>query len=271
MRKSCSVLVSAFLVLGLCSTVAWAHPRACCFPDGTCVDEYEYPCFDIGGLPRAEGVMCADVECPVEELICRVTGGGVDSTGEWDGSMGRGRDDVDRYTFGGQAGARTANQPQPWGEWTHHQQRGPNGRFVFHAGTASAPPETEIDLIECSDPGFCNPARPAPNKQIDFEGVGAFKNIRKAPAILGGVVAGVTLHWFEVHIEDLGEPGRAGTQDPPAAQCPPDGSAGAVGDCECPDFYSITIHEDADPASPVIYHVHGYITGGNLQIHPAIN
>ena len=207
-------------------------------------------------------------------LLCRVTGGGVDSFDQWDGSTCNGdcpgeNGQINRYTFGGQAGAPTAAQPQPSGEWTHHQQSGPAGHFVFHAGTASAPEGTEIDFINCTDPGFCAPAHEAPAKQIDFEGVGSFKNI-KGNTDLGGAVAGVTLHWFEVHIEDLGEPGKGGKVDPPASICPREGSAGLVADCDCPDFYRITIHETKFSGSPVIYEVFGYITGGNLQIHPAI-
>jgi hypothetical protein len=185
--------------------------------------------------------------------------------------MARGKLDADRYTFGGQAGAPTAAQPQPSGEWTHHQQRGPSGRFVFHAGTASAPEGTEIDWVGCSDPNSCSPARPAPAKQIDFEGIGTFKNITKSTPVLADVIPGETLHWFEVHIEDLGEPGHGGKQDPPSDICPPDGSAGMEADCDCPDFYSIKIYAGPDAGTGVIYEVHGYITHGNLQIHPPIH
>ncbi len=204
---------------------------------------------------------------------CRVTGGVLDKDGNWNGiSWAKGHynllNGTNRYQAGGQAGANTGAQPQPKGEWTHHQQRGPAGSFIFHAGTASAPPDTEIDVIVCSDPGFCNPARPAPNKQIDFAGVGSFKNIRNPSTPLSGVVPGVTLHWFEVHIEDLGEPGKNGKQPPAPPTCPVGGSAGLVASCACPDFYRITIHETADPGSAVIYMVEGYLDGGNLQIHP---
>ena len=38
-------------------------------------------------------------------------------------------------------------------------------------------------------------------------------------------------------------------------------------DCDCPDFYRITIYADDTPTT-VIYQVYGYIKGGNLQIHP---
>jgi hypothetical protein len=215
---------------------------------------------------------------PPPGIECRVTGGG-STTDEavWDGSFAKGRNgrggEANRYQFGGQAGAPTAEQPQPRGEWTHHQQSGPDGRFVFHAGTSSAPEGTEIDRIECSDPGWCVQARPAPAKQIDFEGVGTFKNIRFPSAPLEHVVVGETFHWFEVHIEDLGEPG--GHAVPEDDVCPPAGSPGALANCDCPDFYRMTIYQgvgsgEAPNKTDVIYDVYGYIESGNLQIHPPV-
>jgi len=196
---------------------------------------------------------------PCGVLECRVTGGGNDS---YQGN---------KYTRGGQAGASDSDH----GEWTHHQKSGPDHRFVFHAGTSSAPDETEIHIVTCSDPDNCNPARPAPAKQIDFEGTGQFKNIHGYNAPVGEAVAGETFHWFEVHIEDLGEPGSNNPE--PDADCPDEGSQGELADCGCPDFYTITIYRSYDPAteSPnmtdVIYHVHGYMNGGNHQIHPSLD
>jgi hypothetical protein len=224
---------------------------------------------------------------PCEETLtlenceaCRVTGGGNDC---FDGIM---RDDcsgaagqqkkragTDIYTFGGQAGAPTVAIPEPSGEWTHVQHDGPDGKWTFHAGTHSAPPETRLTLIACSDPGFCHPARPAPAKQIDFEGTGSFRNIIDNPnGSLAGAIpgAGGTFHFFQVHIEDLGEPGSSGKQPRPGRDCPLIGSAGFVADCDCPDFYHLRIHATANPASVVVYEVWGYVTGGNLQIHPPI-
>jgi len=272
------VVATAVAVLGTWS-LTWApqEPTACCTPDGECVEVEPWYCVDVlGGEPAPTGTLCEAWTCeePPPPLECRVTGGGVDEFMTWDGSEAKGRQEKDlgenRYTFGGQAGAPTASQPQPYGEWTHHQQAGPDGNWVFHAGTASAPDGTEIDVITCSDPDNCVPARTAPAKQIDFEGVGTFKNIKNAPPAYDGVVPGESMHWFAVHIEDLGEPGRGGKIDPPAEWCPPTGSAGMLADCDCPDFYHIRIHTTADPSSPVLYEVYGYITGGNLQIHPPI-
>jgi len=233
--------------------------------------------------------------CRSEGLGCRMTGGGNDTAGStvsgaWDGTLAEGKQKAfnggfDRYTFGGQVGANTGSQPQPKGEWTHHQQSGPDGSFIFHAGTASAPPGTEIDVIICSDPGYCFPARPAPTKQIDFAGVGTFKNIRNPSAPLMGVVPGETYHWFEVHVEDLGEPGNEPKGvDKKNIFCA-DGGSGTdafadppvfinAGSCGCADFYRIRIYQAFDPQTDppnktdVIYEVSGYIDGGNLQIHP---
>ncbi|MCB1182715.1 carboxypeptidase regulatory-like domain-containing protein [bacterium] len=188
---------------------------------------------------------------------CRMTGGG-NSTFEGNS-----------YTFGGQAGAPLASQPQPWGNWTHHQKDGPAGSFVFHAGTPSAPAGTEIDWIECMDPGWCVQARPAPAKQIDFAGVGTFKNMKGSPAsIADNVTVGSSLHWFEVNVDDLGEPGG---HDNPGG-CDPLGfgrnGGTELADCDCPDFYRIRIHAGPTDASAVMYEVFGYIDNGNLQIHP---
>jgi len=239
------------------------------------------------------------VSVPPPPIECRMTGGGVSEDGEIllpeldkkgilvegtaaeaDDEMAEALDSiVDRYQFGGQVGAPTASQPQPYGEWTHHQQKGPMGMFTFHAGTASAPEGTEIDIVTCSDPGYCDPARPAPAKQIDFEGVGTFKNMQSGP--LQDVVVPDknkvkrTLHYFRVHVEDIGEPGPGGKQ-PESPDCnhvigtPIDPLAG---DCEnCADVYQIEIYEDdsREPGEVPIYSVGGFIDNGNLQIHPPI-
>jgi hypothetical protein len=245
---------------------------------------------------------------------CRVTGGGVDTSGNWDHTLEDGEmvrngagnlpEGVDRAQFGGQAGANTGQQPQPKGEWTHHQQRGPSGKFTFHGGTASAPPGTEIDEIRCSDPGGCKPSGdpPSPAKQIDFDGIGTFKNIGNGggaplfeiadvhvtPEPQGNKAFNGTYHWFEVNIDDLGEPGGYNKGAPPSEECPDIGfgekGTGGLANCDCPDFYRITIYNgvsaadvvwDGDGsinpanlrAQPVIYEFYGYIDGGNLQIH----
>jgi hypothetical protein len=209
---------------------------------------------------------------------------------------------IDRYQFGGQAGASTALPPMPSGEWQHHQQTGPSGSFAFHVGTASAKPGTRIVEIRCSDPGFCFPARPAPAKQLDFDGIGAFSNVGKGskaptweipanviPEPSGNKNSVFTFHWVEVNIDDLGERGGFNSGAPDSASCPSDGfgekSSTPLANCDCPDYYRITIYDGVDsdsvvfdqdgkidPASvnrtDVIYQAFGYIDGGNLQIHP---
>ena len=112
-----------------------------------------------------------------------------------------------------------------------------------------------------------------------------------------------TFHWFEVNIDDLGEPGRLNSGQPNSEMCPGRGfgekSAGLyvpdpVGDpsttvllpytelanCDRIVIYKgvlsteVTFLPDGrvDPASlnhtDVIYEGFGYIDGGNLQIHP---
>ena len=240
------------------------------------------PASVLTGAPASLTWLAAALAVPIEEveepLGCRVTGGGVDETGNWNGSLAQGqsgsRSLTNRYQFGGQAGASTALPPRPSGEWTHHQQKGPFGSFVFHGGTSSAPPGTAIMEIMCSDPGNCDPAREAPSKQIDFAGIGVFKSIKQFTPALESVIIGESLHWFEVNIDDLGEPGKGKPAEVEDAYCPEMGFGinGEPGDgfekCDCPDFYRIKIYAGPSNLSDVIYEVYGYVNGGNLQIHP---
>ena len=274
---------------------------------------------------------------------CRVTGGGNDTSGinvaegGWDGTFAadslkpsvllkpRGKaaksstvTDYYDYSFGGQAGANTALPPQPKGQWEHNNHSSPSGlSFAFHGGR-NAPAGTQIDEIRCTDEGWCEQARPAPNKQIDFVGVGTFSNISNNTftASDGVIFDGIdevipepkgqrpnqlvpTYHWFQVHIEDLGEGGSENPNTPiPGANCPPTGSGNDpfadppvtdnIADCGCADFYRITIYKGVQPAvdadgkvildangdveglnkTDKIYEVYGYIDGGNFQIHP---
>ena len=151
----------------------------------------------------------------------------------------------------------------------------------------------------------CKPGDPpSPAKQLDFDGVGTFKNFgtkKSAPAWLFEEANARcsskgdkhkfdgTFHYFQVNIDDIGEPGNKNldaASDPDT--CPPNGF-GEKGDlelanCECADFYRITIYDGVDAAgvvwldennidlnslntTDVIYEFHGYIDGGNLQIH----
>ncbi|RLD02181.1 MAG: hypothetical protein DRI65_15105 [Chloroflexota bacterium] len=232
-----------------------------------------------------------------DEVGCRFTGGLNDVF------------ENNHYRAGGQAGANTALPPQPKGEWTHRQQKGPAGKFTFHGGTASAPEGSEIDVIRCSDPGGCKPSgdKPSPAKQLDFDGIGTFKNIGKKN---GGripdfvkdegntVMVGHgnknfdgTFHWFEVNIDDLGEPGNTNPNKNPGdgtEACPANGFGEkgdqALANCDCSDFYRITIYDGVKASdvtknpdgsidksemntTDVLYEVQGYIDGGNLQLH----
>jgi len=256
--------------------------------------------------PSVEAGTCTDTCEPVviEPLGCRFTGGLNDV-------FITENEKENRYSAGGQVGANTGQQPQPKGEWTHRQRSGPAGMFTFHGGTASAPVGSEIDVIRCSDPGGCKPSGdpPSPVKQLDFDGIGTFKNIGKTDdgGIPDFVKAGTnnvtaegngnktfdgTLHWFEVNIDDLGEPGNTNPKQNPGDAnseiCPSLGfgekGAEELGDCSCSDFYRITIYDGVDAVTvprnadgsidkadmnteDVIYEVWGYIDGGNLQLH----
>ena len=232
----------------------------------------------------------ANMSMTLAEIIlgaCRMTGGGVTVDGEIafdeNSQLAQAEDDKNRYTFGGQIGAPTASQPTPSGEWTHHQFQGPAGDFVFRVGTASAPKDTFVTQVTCSDPGFCNPARPAPFKQLNWEGFGSFRTAKGSIASQVNTendkTEGYSRHFVRVHIEDLGEPGPGGKQ-PHSGDCPhvigeivgdPATDSNAALICtNCADVYQIEIHATMNSNSAVIYSVGGFIDAGNLQIHPEI-
>lgn len=233
--------------------------------------------------------LASDCGCGCDEEFgeCRMTGGHVTVYGEYlEGTVAEvnknGKVKV-KYTCGGQAGAPNDNDPS-YGNWTHTHHGGFNFSFTFHAGTSSAPEGTEISQIICGDPGWCSPARPAPFKQIYFDGVGVFKNEKGFAAYVSDehpgaqVSVGETLHRFEVYVVDAGEPGGNNRQQS-SAKCEwaPDLSGATFvpldvdrGDCEdCPDYYAIRIYSD-EVGSEIIYQVNDFITHGNLQIHPEI-
>ncbi len=198
----------------------------------------------------------------VEEVGCRVTGGGRAGFLLDEG-------EVNIYHGSGQVGARSALEPELRGEWTHVQKSGPAGRFVFRAGHPSAPKETEISWIDCADPDGCDPSHQSPVKQVDFAGIGNFNNLFNAPAeIADHVVVHESLHWFEVNIDDLGEPGGS-THVPEGCDPLGFGRNGdtELADCDCPDFYRIRIYEGEDASSNVMYEVYGYIEVGNFNTH----
>ena len=277
-------------------------------------------------IPNDQGIRVSALDLTLSAIVgpkdtplaCRLTGGGVttdstydSATGEtteylvWDGTMAEQSDYANRYQFGGQAGANTALPPQPKGEWTHHQQSGPAGSFTFHTGTASAPMGTEIVEIRCTDPGGCFPSGnpPSPNKQLDFDCVGTFKNIgtgvKKAPKWMlndanvtaegnGNQAFDGTFHYCQVNVDDNGEGPAAAAPDSEACPSEGFGEKGVAGgsNCDCDDFYRITIYNGVDASivtwledgsidplslntTDVLYEVEGYLgKGGNgLQLH----
>ena len=131
------------------------------------------------------------------------------------------------------------NSSCPWGDWEHNHHSGPDdsgsvdeGSFAFHSGTAAAPNEAFISSVLCADPGWCVQARPAPFKQIFWEGTGVFHNIKGAkgkpiplaifdncpvqPVPWSNKTDG-TLHYYKAHVSDFGEP--AGIHQKPIDGC----------------------------------------------------
>ena len=142
------------------------------------------------------------------------------------------------------------NSHCPWGDWEHNHHSGPDdsgnftgGSFSFHSGTAASPDAAFIQDIQCADPGWCVQARPAPFKQIFWEGTGVFHNLKGAknkdiplPTFNCPVQpvpfdrkTGGTLHYYKAHVADFGEP--AGQNQKPV---PPGGCAFAQ-DCTAPE------------------------------------
>lgn len=138
----------------------------------------------------------------------------------------------------------------PWGDWEHNHHSGPDdsgnftgGSFAFHSGTAASPDEAFIKDILCADPGWCVQARPAPFKQIFWEGTGVFHNLKgpkgkdiPLPTFNCPVQptawdkkTGGTLHYYKAHVADFGEP--AGIHQKPV---PPGGCTWAD-DCTSPE------------------------------------
>lgn len=266
----------------------------------------------IGLLPHtiqvADLVLKADsnseflgAENPDEVTACRMTGGGVDDSGDIiSGTFAEGT----KYTFGGNIRSALPNDPTPGMNWQHnHHGNGKNvDKFAFHVGTPSAPSETKITSVTCFDEGFCFPARPADFQQIKWTGLGTFRNISGNYLASVGVIpsskANYTLHCMEGHVMDIGEPGGTGAKGPNKDKiCPLDADEifadeGGLGflnnqtpivdenstdpsQCgNCADYYSITIYDtpaanaDGSCTGNPIYSVHDFINGGNLQLHP---
>lgn len=170
------------------------------------------------------------------------------------------------FAGSGLAATPSAYNTDVVGAWRHKQFWGPEGRIKFEAGTWHSAPGTGILSVTCSDPGGCDSWGLAPAKQTDITGIGSFRKLRwTIPQIACAVDLNESLHYFEVHIEDLSTPTwcwNGGNSD----DCAEGGSAGAEANCGCPDFYAIKIHETDDPNSPVIYEKANYISWGNYKI-----
>jgi cysteine-rich repeat protein len=132
------------------------------------------------------------------------------------------------------------NSHCPWGDWEHNHHSGPDdsnsvkgGSFSFHSGTAASPDSAFIKSVLCADLGWCVQARPAPFKQIFWEGTGVFHNAKtdknkdiplpifaacgaSQPVPWSNKVDG-TLHYYKAHVSDFGEP--AGIYQKPIAGC----------------------------------------------------
>jgi hypothetical protein len=209
-----------------------------------------------------QGQCAFTVSCEEPALSCAVSGGGeTDNT-----PLGN------QYHFQGEVESEGLFQQYPGGRWVHDQRVGPQGTFTFESGTVAAPPGAEILFVGCSDPGTCDPRGRGPAKQVMFEGVGSFTAIPVASGPIVGIIPGVSLHWFEVHAEDLAVPNANDEQPKMTMSCPPGGYEGMEASCGCPDYYSITIYEAIDPTGEpnmidVIYHVEDYVDLGDLDIH----
>lgn len=243
-------------------------------------------------LMKVDGNSHSFASAPPPPIDCRVTAGG-----NKDGFtfacvlMKNGKPDPETcaldisHTWGGQAGA----QPGTDGNWTHHYKESSQVSFLFHSN--------DLFCIECSDPGpYCDPARPASNRQIDFVGIGQFNNKKG----FENFPVGEDL-CFEVHLEDLGEPGRGGEWPISGSECehcpgtpivngvPTDLESRS--DCrDCTDYYEIKIYDSADHTvcgciGNVLWvngsldtlrcadpQLEGFFTrAGNVQMHPQNN
>lgn len=190
---------------------------------------------------------------PIEQIMpgeCRVTAGGNKDrpcvTENWGSTpiiktcanddMG-GKNVAITHTWGGQAGA----QPRIDCNWTHHY-KADEGTFGFHSRACY--------YINCSDTGEqCKAADGNPEtRQIDFAGIGKFTH-------KNGAYSGFPNHnlCFEVHLEDIGEPGRGGstTSGIYCEHCPGNmiinyDPVTGRNDCEdCTDHYEIRIYDSS--------------------------
>jgi hypothetical protein len=171
--------------------------------------------------------VCGDSQSPGQGG-CWVTGGGfIDDGGGHD-------------SFGGNAMPMKSGTVR--GEWEHQDHNSAKGH-----GT--------VQYIVCrhvDEPGPGNPSGPNHNFNINQAYFGGPSRWFSNGAWADG-------YWFDVMVEDHGEPGNK----------PGPGNHGSKG----PDFYHYTIRQlaSATQSGPVVYDTAGDLVGGNLQIHPANN
>jgi len=233
-----------------------------------------------GQNPASFNWVAASLSVPTGDTIaCRVTAGGNKKDGFCDSDL-QSCVIEGTNTWGGQFGA----PPRIAGNWTHRHAPSKNDSFVFHSN--------EMFNVICSDPGdFCKPARFAPNRQIDFMGLGTF-NVKKGSysSLPDGSVC------FQVHLEDTGDKGPGGRNrhaTEPCTHCPGTPIINAADCPSCTDYYMIEIYNssanDGTVCTGNILYVNGpglpknckgasdpqlngYFTDrGNVQLHPDKN
>jgi uncharacterized repeat protein (TIGR01451 family) len=137
-------------------------------------------------------------------------------------------------TFGGNVG------PPPSGSWQHIQRQGKNITFNFHSHDAH--------VVNCFNDGGAGPCHPnAEANIIEFAGTGFYSYPEGGPREFAA--------HFTARVEDRGEPGNL-----------PDREGG----CGTPDYYTITVTDDATGGT-VAFTVGEFLTGGNCQIHECKN
>jgi hypothetical protein len=269
--------------------------------DGTCVNDLleSGDAFTLTGnttikLHDSDEVVTVQINPPLEisdcafPATCRVTAGGnKDGFTEPCALKKNGTPDMNCAKHGPDRwGGEAGSPPRVDGNWTHQHKPGPHDMFVFHSN--------DLFDITCSDPGdFCEPARFAPNRQIDFSGIGRF-NTRQG--VYSAFPEGDVCFW--VHLEDTGEPGPGSRKKdiPDTTQCThcPGTVINNAEDCpNCTDYYMIEIYDSAandgvNCTGTLIYtngpgvpenctefgdpQLNGYFTDkGNIQLHPDNN
>ncbi len=100
-----------------------------------------------------------------------------------------------------------------------HAEAGSGGIVHVPRGNGERAPgdRNRLDRVHAIPAGASRRVTPRRSSSTS-RGVGTFHNLKNARRRSATyVVVGESFHWFEVNIDDLGEPGRNGHQDPPAA------------------------------------------------------